>query len=152
VHDFFTVKMSKSLPTAVAGTVFLGVLLLAREYNTFKQVKPAISVFRPQWPQMTTLDYQKPFVPIIEPELRPTVVLDFEGPFLTGDRDVVVREESVVWSGTTYMTGVLAILALLVVCVGMRKPRAVGRATADDHTNIQMMNHALQAHRRRRAF
>lgn len=142
--------MSKSLPTVVAGTIFLGVLLLAREYNTAKTLTPNVALLRPAWPQMTTLQYQKPFVPVIEQELRPAVVLNFENPFLAADRAVAER---VVWSGSTYMTGVLAVLALLVVIVGLRrKPQAVVRGTADDHTNIQMMHHVLQAHRRRRAF
>lgn len=142
--------MSKSLPTVVAGTIFLGVLLLAREYNTAKTLTPNVALLRPAWPQMTTLQYQKPFVPVIEQELRPAVVLNFENPFLAADR-AVTRAPSVVWSGSTYMTGVLAVLALLVVIVGLRrKPQAVVRGTADDHTNIQMMHHVLQAHRRRR--
>jgi hypothetical protein len=146
--------MKNTLPTAVAGTVFLGVLLLAREYNTFKQVRPALSVFRPQWPQMTTLHYQKPFVPVIEPEVqRRDVVLDFEGPFLSGESDALtVKGPPVVWSGTTYMTGVLAVLAVLVLCVGLRGPKrtVVRGANGGDHTGINMMHHVLQATERRR--
>jgi len=145
--------MKNTLPTAVAGTVFLGVLLLAREYNTLKQVRPALSVFRPQWPQMTTLHYQKPFVPVIEMEVqRREVVLDFEGPFSSTESEAVTVSAPVVWSGTTYMTGVLAFLALLVLCVGLRgQKRAVVRgANGGDHTGINMMHHVLQATERRR--
>jgi len=145
--------MKNTLPTAVAGTVFLGVMLLAREYNTFKQVRPATYVFRPQWPQMTTLHYQKPFVPVIEPEVqRRDVVLDFEGPFLSAESDALtVKGPPVVWSGTTYMTGVLAVLAVLVLCVGLRgQKRTVVYGNDRDHTGINMMHHVLQATERRR--
>jgi hypothetical protein len=145
--------MKNTLPTAVAGTVFLGVLLLAREYNTFKQVKSAAFVFRPQWPQMTTLHYQKPFVPVIEPEVqRQEVVLDFEGPFRSTESDALVAVSApVVWSGTTYMTGVLAVLAVLVLCVGLRgRARATVRGDDGDHIGVNMMHHVLQATERRR--